>query len=126
MGIGRFFLHDFFTAQEFNELDDRLAYLRKLDHERRAATNARIEALEMDLGRVALVARALAELCVAKGVLTKEELVRAVQEADLADGVGDQSLSADMVLPGESKPPPDPRRDLVSKRQRNKRKRPLP
>jgi len=111
MGFERYLLHDWFTAGEFNELERRLASSQKLARERQASARSRIEALENDLGRIALVTRSLADLCLAKGLLTKEELVRQLLEADLADGVRDQRLSADVVLPGEAKPagpPPDP------------------
>jgi hypothetical protein len=60
-------------------------------------------ALEQALGRVAMLARALAELGLAKGAFTREELERALVEADLADGEGDGVLDADVALPGEGR-----------------------
>jgi len=125
MGWERYFLHDFFTATELNELEERLASSHRVARERHTSARARIEALEKDLGRIALVTRSLADLCISKGLLTKNELVQLMLEVDLADGVRDQRLSADVVLPGESKPappPPEPR----ARKEKAKRRRPYP
>jgi hypothetical protein len=64
---------------------------------------ARIERLERDLGRVALVARTLADLCIAKGVFNGDEFEAHFREADLADGIGDDRLDASVAKPGERK-----------------------
>ncbi|HVS18914.1 MAG TPA: hypothetical protein VMT18_09970 [Planctomycetota bacterium] len=63
----------------------------------------RIEALETQLGRVAMLARALAELGLDKGAFTREELERALLESDLADGQTDGVLDPDVALPGEER-----------------------
>lgn len=72
---------------------------------RREARNRaqRVEELELALGRVAMLARALAELGLAKGAFTREELERALVDADLADGQGDGGLDPDVALPGEQR-----------------------
>ena len=49
----------------------------------------RVEELEDDLARVALLTMALAKLCVDKGVLTADELNARMSEIDLADGTED-------------------------------------
>jgi len=125
MGWERYFLHDFFTAKEFNELDEKLEFRRRLDREKQSNAQARITALENDLARVALLARALADLCIAKGVLTKEELKQQLLEADLADGRRDEKLQPKVVMPGESKQAdPDPL--PADRKSRTKRNRPYP
>jgi len=113
--------------EEVRRLEKHLALKHKFDSERQKSAKVRIEALEDDLGRVALLARALADLCLSKGLLTKEELVRQLLQADLADGKQDQRLQAKVVMPGESKPADkEPSRDPAAKKQRMKRSRPLP
>jgi len=125
MGWERYFLHDFFTARELNELEEKHALRSRFERQLRASTSARIAALENDLARVALLARALADVCIAKGVLTKEELMRQLLEADAADGKRDEKLAAKVVMPGESKPA-DPDPDPAVRKAKMKRKRPLP
>lgn len=63
----------------------------------------RVAALELALGRVAMLARALAELGLAKGAFTREEIERALVEADLGDGEGDGGLDPEVALPGEER-----------------------
>lgn len=59
---------------------------------RRAELRRRLEATEAELGRVALFAHALVDLCVSKGLLTRAELVEAMRRIDPADGVVDGRL----------------------------------
>lgn len=113
-----------FITRQIDKLDARMALLRSQDRVRQAGMKQRIEALERDLGRVALVTRALADVCVAKGLFTQEQLVRQIHDVDALDGVLDQRLSADVVLPGQSKPPPPPAPPARAKKA--KRKRPYP
>ena len=88
------------TRAQLRELDRRLA--RRIRRQG-ASQEQRIEALETALGRVAMLARALAELGLAKGAFTQEELERALFEADLADGATDGGLDPDVALPGEER-----------------------
>jgi len=125
MNWGRFLLNDWFTAFELEELERRLKVNSSVAREGRASLKARIEALENDLGRVALLARALADLCLSKGLITREELVRQLLEADLADGKRDQRLQARVVMPGESQAA-DPEPSPAARKSRMKRKRPYP
>ena len=123
MSLGTFL----FLTSELEKLDSRMAVLRGQDQIQRASTNKRIEALERDLGRVALATRALADLCIAKGLFTQEEFVRQVHDVDALDGVLDQRLQAKVVMPGESKPAdPDPADDPEVRKERMKRQRPYP
>lgn len=84
--------------------------MRRLDHmiskrvrRRHASQDERIAELEHALGRVAMLARALAELGLAKGAFTQLELEQALLEADLSDGTGDGRLAGDVALPGEQR-----------------------
>ena len=86
----------------------------RLSSARTSAQHAR--ELEHSLWRVALLARALAEVCLKKGLLSESELGAMLAEVDMADGVGDGILDPWVVMPGESKladlkahPPPPPR-----------------
>jgi hypothetical protein len=62
-----------------------------------------LQSIDDDLRRVALVVRGVTELCVAKGIFTREELEAALLEVDLADGVGDARLDPKVCKPGETK-----------------------
>lgn len=104
MGLSRYFLHDFFAAREFNELEERRRRSDRAERQKRRADRERIHELEVELARVSMLARALGDLCLAKGVVTRDELAAALLEADLADGVQDGGLDPDVVLPGESRP----------------------
>jgi len=127
MGFERYLLQDFFTAQEFNRLEETLALQRARDRHEHRTDEARVAALEADLGRVALLARALAELCLAKGLVSREELVQLLVTADLADGTQDGKLQAKVVMPGESKAAdPDPAKTPAAKKSKMKRSRPYP
>lgn len=110
-----------------DELEERLQKRITRQRERLSDDRARIVALENDVARVALLARALAELCLAKGILTQAELLRQLEEIDLADGKRDRKLDARCVMPGESKPAdPDPRAARAAKKGKMKRRKPYP
>ena len=52
----------------------------------------RVKQLEEDLGRVALIARALMDAVMKKGLLSQVELAQAMNAADTADGTRDGKL----------------------------------
>lgn len=64
---------------------------------------ARVLQLEEDLARVALLSRSLAELCLSKGVITKQELAEQLVATDLVDGALDFGLDPSLTLPGEER-----------------------
>jgi hypothetical protein len=123
--MSTFFFRRGYLLGEVDQLERRLESLFVHQRQGRKNDRARVEELELDLARVALLARALADLCIAKGVLTQEELVRQLNEADLADGKQDQKLPAKVVMPGESKAA-DPETPRAAKKDKLKRKRPYP
>ena len=65
--------------------------------------DARVKQLEDDLGRVALIARALMDAVVKKGLLSQVELAQAMSAADTADGTRDGKLDMSSF---RSKEPP--------------------
>jgi len=54
--------------------------------------DARVKQLEDDLGRVALITRALMDAVVKKGLLSQVEMAEAMARADSADGTRDGKL----------------------------------
>lgn len=102
-------LDEFFTSlrhvqgREFDELHKRVRSESRTRGRRLTKAERRVEALEEALARVTMLARALAELALAKGLVTRAELERALAEADLADGVGDGGLDPSVALPGEQR-----------------------
>lgn len=90
MGIGRFFLHDFFTAADLNAVDETLQA-----HETRSDDILRrVRDLERDLGICVLLSRGLADLCIERGILTKEQLSSRISDIDLLDGKLDGRVDA--------------------------------
>ncbi|MCA9179272.1 MAG: hypothetical protein KDB14_32660 [Planctomycetales bacterium] len=89
MTWSRYFLNDYFTAREFDEVDKRI----RTQARARAAGNRemreRIEELEEENARLALLLRALTELSVRKGLFSQQELQAVTREVDLWDGSED-------------------------------------
>jgi hypothetical protein len=92
MGISRWLLNDWFTAHELDVMDAR--------HERDLSRHAlgeqkqdrELAALRADLGKLAVLTKALATLCIEKNVLTAAELKAKVFEVDRSDGLVDGAL----------------------------------
>ncbi|MCE9594415.1 MAG: hypothetical protein K8S98_09485 [Planctomycetes bacterium] len=94
------------TYHELQRIDEQLSRLGSFGR----ARGRRLSDAERDLGRVALVTRALGDLMIAKGLLTKEELLAAIERTDLEDGVADGAIDPKAVVPGtkiERAPTPD-------------------
>lgn len=86
MSWSRYFFHDFFTAAEFNRLDDRMRQQRRTDSRIRGDLRMRIDELEDEVARLSLIAHALAEACVQSGALTREQIREATHRLDADDG----------------------------------------
>ena len=92
MSWTRYLFHDFFTAKELNRIDANAERRRRLASTERIGIRQRFTDTEDDVGRLALLVHALAEACVRKGVLTREEIAAMVAEVDLLDGAKDGKL----------------------------------
>lgn len=90
------FVHQGWSSGYVQWLDEQIKRLSVVGRTR----GRRLSAAQRDIGRVALVTRALAELLIAKGVITQAELLAQIERTDLADDVADGELAADAVLPG--------------------------
>ena len=84
-------------------LKERLEALRVRRTNRMRQAHARVLQLEEDVARVALLSRALTELCLKKGLFTKRELAEALVAVDLVDGALDFGLDPAFALPGEER-----------------------
>ena len=91
---------DPYLANRLAELNDQHRRIRRQIRRNRRATVALVEE---DLGQVALLLRGVAELCIDKGIFSAEELAAKLREVDIADGVQDERLDADVVMPGARK-----------------------
>jgi hypothetical protein len=109
MSWTRYLLHDFWTAREFNRIDDQRRSGRRA--ERRAARRhtaevraleARVEELEGDLAEAALLLRTLSDLCVQKGLVSAEEVMARAEYLDGLDGVVDGRLGEPVDGSGEA------------------------
>jgi hypothetical protein len=93
----------FLANNAAEEREERAALLNRVRIRDKNVLRRHVEDLERNLGRVALVARTLADLCIRKGVFSAEEFEAQFREADLADGIGDGRLDPQVVKPGEQK-----------------------
>lgn len=73
----------------------------------RATQSDHFRQLEDELGRVSLLAFALADLCLAKGLVTEEELDERLRAIDAEDGVEDEKPAKGRALPGRKRPSRD-------------------
>lgn len=92
MGLARWMFNDWFTAHELDQLDGRLeqhSHRLELEADRNAEA---IGTLRADVERLALLVHSLGELCVERGVLTRDQLKARMFEIDLRDGVQDGRL----------------------------------
>ena len=130
MGLEEFFVSlRHVQGHEFDKLRRHVRADRSRRRRKLSAAEQRVEALEEALARVTMLARALAELCLAKGLVTRAELERALAEADLADGAEDGGLDPSVALPGEQKaadleplePPRPPHQPVHPRRRRSRR-----
>ncbi len=117
MSWTRYLFHDYFTARSLNQLDATAERRRRQASSQRIDIRSRCSELEDDVGRLALLVHALAEACVRKGVLWREEIAAMVTEVDLLDGVADGKLDPAVLRPGDQQPktptrPEDFLRDL--------------
>ena len=104
MGISRYLFNDWFTAAELDAMDRKmeLHHLHRQEAvERTRALEERVGRLELDLGRVALLARALAEACVTQGVLPLEVVKQEIERCDVFDGEFDGMLATRYAHPDE-------------------------
>ena len=85
------------------ELRARLESLRVERTNRMRQAQARVLQLEEDVARVALLSRALAELCLKKKLFTKLELAEQLVATDIMDGALDFGLDPALTLPGEER-----------------------
>jgi hypothetical protein len=103
------FLFPGWTPSQRTELNLRASRIATAMNFTRNRMKARIEQLEGDLGRVALLARALADACIRKGLLTSDELAAMIAEVDVIDGVPDGRLDPKALrTPAKGKSPGPP------------------
>ncbi|NQT40389.1 MAG: hypothetical protein HQ581_23045 [Planctomycetes bacterium] len=96
----------YFGDRQRETIDRRLKRMRERAYDPRIQLVDRVNQLEDDLGRVLLLVQALAETCIAKGVLDRKEIAQMAKKVDLADGVADGKLDPQTVRPAQPKPPP--------------------
>lgn len=130
MGRGTLSGLTYFGLLQENALLGRINARRRSGARRRVDLAARVDELELDLMRVTLLARTLADLCLAKGLVTEGEFDAQLRETDFADGVADDGLDPKLARPGqrrlarlepvdETSTPPRPTKPIV----RTKKKR---
>ncbi len=109
MGLERYFFHDFWTAKELNDVEQRLHNVR-----RRASSDARkTSELEADLAFLALMNRALLQILIDHNLCTKEGLLDKMKEFDTLDGEADgglttEALAGDLGAPQAQKKKAEP------------------
>jgi len=113
MSWTRYLKHDFFTAQELNDVERRFDRIANREHQRGRSAKAvqqRVEELEDELGRMSLFVCVLMELGLGKGAFTMEEFQAAIGEADRRDGDADGKLDPDWMKSDEERDADEARR----------------
>lgn len=108
MGISRWLFNDWYTAHELNELERRHNEVQKTARESRQELRDQIADARSDMAALALLTRSLAELCLERGVLSRDELKQRMLALDIIDGRMDGGLDPKLTVPGASKPPAPP------------------
>ncbi len=87
----------FHGLPQINDLDNRVQATIRVQNDARRSLVKRVAELETDLGSVALLARALSDVCVKKGLHTREEIAAGASHLDAGDGKADGKLSRKRV-----------------------------
>jgi hypothetical protein len=103
MGWTRYLLHDYYTAKELDRIDERMRSMRSSSARSAGDARERVEELEDDLGRLTLLVHALAEACVRKGVLSRDEIAAVADDIDLLDGCADGKLAPSSLRDPDSR-----------------------
>ena len=94
-----FSISKYFGTRHSELLDAKLKRYRAGTLDTRIQLADRVNQLEDDLGRALLFIQALTETCIAKGVLTREELAAMAEQVDLSDGVADGKVDLQTIRP---------------------------
>jgi hypothetical protein len=94
-----FTISKYFGQRHSELLDAKLKRFRAGSLSAKIHTEDRVAQLEDDLARTLLLVQALAETCIAKGVLTREELAAMAEQVDVSDGVADGKLDLQTIRP---------------------------
>jgi hypothetical protein len=103
MGISRWLFNDWFTAAELDHVDARFDEAVHRNDARHGRNEDVLRELRGDVGRLALLTRALVELCVERGVLTRQQLKQKMLEIDLLDGRRDGRIAPGAAVDGATK-----------------------
>ncbi len=103
MSWTRYLLHDFWTARQFNAMEDQLKARRKVSTRQRLRVSEKVEELEDELDRLALFSRSLAEACIRKGVVSRSDLAAVMKEIDVADGGEDGKITRPEQTPARKR-----------------------
>ncbi|MDA7977463.1 MAG: hypothetical protein MPJ50_01680 [Pirellulales bacterium] len=92
MDWSKHFMHDYWQTSQIDKLNTAVNALVQQERNTHSKTAERVDALEEELARAVLVIHTLLEVCVRKGVFSKEEFRSVVDEMDFLDGIMDGKL----------------------------------
>lgn len=92
--FARWMLNDWFTAHELDKLDERIEEREQRAEEELDEFADAVADLRADVQRLTLVSKALAELCIERGVLTREQLHDKMLALDVREGGRDGRQSS--------------------------------
>ena len=100
MGIGKFlFDNELFQRLDIEDTKRALHAKSKMDIRARGRIHREVEALEDDLGTLALLCRAMMRMMIEKGVMSRDELVGAMKAIDAHDGKVDGRYTGPIDAP---------------------------
>lgn len=92
-------------AESSRLMDLKVEGILKRARQRRQTTEARVMELEDDLARTLLLVQSLAEVCIAKGLLSRDDIAEMARQVDLSDGVEDGKLDPQTIRPEDARSP---------------------
>ena len=127
-GWTRYLFHDYWTAKEFNSMEDRMRRQASTRRRRDGDRQAAVEELEAEIGFVALMNRAMLQVMMENGLCDKARIGQLMRHFDTLDGEADGGLDAaalagDLGLVPEAPEAPKPAADAAKKLKGRRRKR---
>jgi len=121
MSLSRYYLHDFWTAREFNKMEEQMRSRSRAHRNARRRDAAERDELEEDVGFLTLTLMGLIRSLVDKGLITRDQLQAEMQALDLTDGEADGRLEPDAAREafGMEPPPPEPEAPTPRRKRRN-------
>ena len=119
--LATYYFHDFWTAREFNKLEEQMRSRSRAHRNARRRDATERDEIEDDVGFLTLTLMGLIRSLVDKGLITRDQLQAEIQALDLTDGEADGRLDPDAAREAfDMQPPPaEPKAPTPRRNRRN-------